>query len=54
MAPNPKKVRIMPAWETEKCRELVRYTLRKGTTIEPLLLINITRASIHAGVDRPP
>jgi hypothetical protein len=38
----------------ENCKEPVRYTLRKGTTIEPLRLINITSASIHEGVERPP
>jgi hypothetical protein len=45
---------MRPACSTEKCKESVRYTLKKGTTIEPLLLINITRASIQAGVDKPP
>ena len=53
IAPNPKQLNTTPVCDSVNLSSATIYTPRKGNTIAPILLINITADNIHDGRDNP-
>jgi len=51
--PKPKQLITKPASSVLKCNTEIKYTVKKGMTILPIRLSNITNESIHDSTERP-